>query len=219
VLRDDRRSVDHPAPSAEVRVHPGRWKEVSPLIIAGLAIGVVASWALVSFNRFVSQRQLIDNSWSNVETELRRRHDLVPNLVETVRGYASHEQATLVEVIEARQAATDATGGAPEHEGAENVLTAGLRHLLAVSEDYPELVASRHFLELQRELVTTEDRIQAARRLFNGNVRDHNRRIEQIPSMLVARVAGFERHEYFEVEPAVRLAGPPPVARSELPSR
>lgn len=192
---------------------------MSPLIIVGIAVGVVVCWALLSFNRFVSQRQLIDNSWSNVETELRRRHDLVPNLVETVRGYASHEQATLVEVIEARQAAAVVTGGAHEHEGAENVLTEGLRHLLAVSEAYPELVASRHFLELQRELVTTEDRIQAARRLFNGNVRDHNRRVEQIPSMLIARIGGFDQHDYFEVEPAVRIAGPPPVARPELPSR
>lgn len=186
---------------------------MSPLIITAIIVGPAVAWALISFNRFVSQRQLIDNSWSNVETELRRRHDLVPNLVETVRGYASHEQSTLVEVIEARRAAADARGDAAAHEGAENLLTEGLRHLLAVSEDYPELVASSHFLELQRELVTTEDRLQAARRLFNGNVRDYNRRIEQIPSMLIARIGRFARRDYFEVEPAVRVAGPPSVAR------
>jgi len=181
-------------------------------IVGGVA-ALVVGWAVMSFNRFVSQRQLIDNAWANVETELRRRHDLIPNLVETVRGYAAHEQRTLVEVIEARQAAVDATGDAAAHQDPEAALTAGLRHLLAVSEDYPELVASRHFLELQRELVTTEDRIQAARRLFNGNVRDLNRRVEQVPSNLIAALGRFARHDYFEVEPAVRIAGPPPVAR------
>ena len=192
---------------------------MSPLLVIGAVAAVAVGWAVVSFNRFISQRQLIDNSWSNVETELSRRHDLVPNLVETVRGYASHEQSTLVEVIAARQAAVAATGGAADHEGDETVLTAGLRHLLAVSEDYPDLVASNHFLELQRELVTTEDRIQAARRLFNGNIRDYNRRVEQVPSLLVARAGGFRRRDYFEVEPAVKVAGPPPVARPELPRR
>ena len=197
-----------------------RWEVVSPLLIVVLAVaGIVVGWALLSFNRFVSQRHLIDNSWSNVETELRRRHDLVPNLVETVRGYARHEQTTLTEVIEARAAAVSATGGAREHEGVETKLATGLRHLLAVSEAYPELVASNHFLELQRELVVTEDRIQAARRLFNGNVRDYNRRVESIPSLLIARLARFGRRDYFEVDPAVKAAGPPPVRRAELPRR
>jgi LemA protein len=186
---------------------------VSSTWIAIGAAAVVALWFALSFNRFVSQRQLLENSWSNVDTELRRRYDLIPNLVETVRGYAAHESSTLTEVIEARQVAELATGGAEAQTNAENVLVEGLRHLFAVSEAYPDLVASSNYLDLQRQLVTTEDRIQAARRLFNGNVRDYNRRVEAIPSRLVAAILRFEREAYFEVEPAVRVSGPPPVAR------
>lgn len=174
------------------------------LLVAGSLAGVVLLWAILSFNRFVSQRQLIDNSWSNVETELRRRYDLIPNLVETVGGYADHEQATLTEVIRARRGAVMSTGSPSDQAGPENQLVAGLRHLMAVSEAYPELVASNHFLDLQRQLVTTEDRIQAARRLFNGNVRDYNRRVESIPSRFIAALARFERAEYFEIDEAVR---------------
>ena len=129
-------------------------------------------WAILSFNRFVLQRQLLDNSWSNVETELRRRYDLIPNLVETVGGYAAHEREALTEVIAARSGAISATGAPADQARPENLLVAGLRQLMAVSERYPELVASANFLDLQRQLVTTEDRIQASRRLFNGNVRD-----------------------------------------------
>ena len=178
---------------------------MATFLIAGTPIALLLLWAMVSFNRFVSQRQLIDNSWSNVETELHRRHDLIPNLVETVRGYAEHEQATFVEVIEARRGAVAASGPADKHQGVEHALTAGLRQLMAVSEDYPDLLASHRFLDLQRELVTTEDRIQASRRLFNGNVRDYNRRVESIPSMLIATIGRFSKSDYFEVEPAVAL--------------
>ncbi len=139
-----------------------------------------------------------------METELRRRYDLIPNLVETVQGYAAHEADTMTEVIEARQGAIATHGDAGTQTGPENVLVEGLRHLLAVSEAYPELVASAHFLDLQRELVTTEDRIQASRRLFNGNVRDYNRRCEAIPSRFAASIGGSARADYFEVEAAVR---------------
>ncbi len=176
---------------------------MASLLIVGAPVALIVLWAILSFNRFVSQGQLIDNSWSNVETELRRRHDLIPNLVETVRGYAEHEQTTFVEVIEARRGAVAASGPADQHQGVENALTVGLRHLMAVSEDYPDLLASERFLDLQRELVTTEDRIQAARRLFNGNVRDYNRRVESIPSMVIALIGRFSKADYFEVEPAV----------------
>ncbi len=174
-----------------------------------VAAGVLLLWAIVSFNRFISQRNLIANSWSNVETELRRRYDLIPNLVETVGGYASHEKDTMTEVIEARAGAVATEGDAGEQQGAENILVEGLRQLLAVSEAYPELVASAHFLDLQRQLVTTEDRIQASRRLFNGNVRDYNRRVDSIPSRLIAMLGRFEKANYFEVEPAVREARRP----------
>ena len=162
---------------------------MSPLTVVLAVTGTVALWAIVSFNRFISQRQLLTNSWSNVDTELRRRHDLIPNLVETVGGYATHEKATLTEVIEARAGAVAETGDPADKADAENVLVEGLRHLLAVSEAYPELVASEHFL--------------------NGNVRDYNRRVEAIPSRLIAALCRFARADYFEVESAVRDARRP----------
>ena len=168
------------------------------ILIAAIGLGVLA--IVLSFNRFVKQRAAIDNSWANVESELQRRHDLIPNLVETVRGYLTHEASTLTEVIEARAGAVAATGGPEAHAGPEKQLTGGLRHLLAVSEGYPELQASGQFLDLQRELVTTEDRIQAARRLFNSNVRDYNQRVETIPSMFVAAAFRFPKRDYFEIE-------------------
>lgn len=182
---------------------------MSALNIVLAVAALIGVWAIVSYNRFISQRNLITNSWSNIETELRRRYDLIPNLVETVGGYATHEKATLTEVIEARAGAVAADGDTATQAGAENVLVQGLRQLMAVTESYPELVASAHFLELQRELVTTEDRIQASRRLFNGNVRDYNRRVEAIPSRIIAALGRFSRADYFEVEPAVRDARRP----------
>jgi LemA protein len=168
--------------------------------IIAIALGAVLGAVVLSFNRFVKQRATTDNSWANVESELQRRHDLIPNLVETVKGYATHEGATLTAVIEARAGAVAATGGPEAHATPEQQLSSGLRQLLAVSEAYPDLQASGRFLDLQRELVTTEDRIQAARRLFNSNVRDYNQRVETFPSMLVARVFGFAKRIYFEIE-------------------
>jgi LemA protein len=193
------------------------------LAAGAAAIALVVVVALfASYNRFVTQRQLIANSWSNVDTELQRRHDLVPNLVETVKGYAAHERTTLEAVTIARTRASlsaDVRSAGPsappaassERIGAEQSLSAGLRQLLALQEAYPSLAASFHFLELQQELVRTENRIQAARRFFNGNVRDYNRRVESFPSLVVAALFGFRRHEYFEIEPSVRDAGAPSV--------
>ncbi len=165
-----------------------------------VGVALVIGWLVLSYNRFVGQRSIIDNSWANVETELQRRHDLIPNLVETVKGYATHESRTFEDVIRARTAAAAAHGGPEVHHDPEQVLTAGLRQLLAVSEAYPELQASGRFLDLQRELTTTEDRIQAARRLFNGNVREYNQRVETVPSMLVAALFRFPKRDYFEIE-------------------
>ena len=144
------------------------------------------------------------NSWANVDTELRRRHDLVPNLVETVRGYAGHEQRVLVDVTEARSAARSATGEGAEHNRDEAALSGALHSLIALSEAYPELKASGHFLDLQHQLVVTEDRIQASRRLYNADVRDYNRRVASFPSMLVARIGRYKKADYFELEPSVR---------------
>jgi LemA protein len=184
---------------------------VEPLIVPVAGVLVLAAALLVSYNRFVEQQQLVRDSWANVETELQRRYDLIPNLVETVRGYAAHEEQLFREVAEARARAV-ANHGEPDAQARdENAFVAALRHLFAVSEGYPELEASRSFLHLQRELTSTEDRIQAARRFYNGNVRDLNRRVESVPSNLVAGAFGFTRAAYFEVEPAVREAAPPAV--------
>jgi LemA protein len=185
---------------------------VSPVVwaVAGGVLLLVVS-ALASYNRFVRDAQLIDNSWSNVDTELRRRYDLIPNLVETVKGYAVHERTTFESVTEARTRAMRSEGNAAAQSADENVLVGALKSLLAVSEAYPDLVASQRFAELQDELVTTENRIQAARRIFNGNVRDYNTRVQKVPSNLVAKLSGFRERTYFEVDAAVREAGVPTV--------
>ena len=175
---------------------------------AGLLLVVLA---LASYNRFVRDAQLIDNAWSNVDTELRRRYDLVPNLVETVKGYAAHERTTFEAVTEARTRAMRSDGNAAAQSADENVLVGALKSLLAVTEAYPDLVASQRFAELQEELIITENRIQAARRIFNGNVRDYNTRVQKVPSNLIAKVSGFRERTYFEVDTAVRDAGAPQV--------
>ena len=172
---------------------------------------VLVLGALLSYNRFVRQRQLIDNSWSNVDTELKRRYELIPNLVATVKGYAAHERTTLEAVVRARRDAADARGGAAEQATQENVLVDALKQLLALREAYPDLKANSQFLDLQQQLTVTEDRIQAARRFYNANVRDYNTRVEAFPSMLIASFARFEKRDYFEVEPAIRDAGAPEV--------
>lgn len=179
-----------------------------------VALGAVVFLALLvaaSYNRFVRQRQLVQSSWGTVDTELQRRYDLVPNLVATVQGYAAHERQTLENVIAARRHAVAAHGRPAEQADAENLLVGWLRQLLVVSEAYPDLKASDHFLALQHELVMTEDRIQAARRIYNGNVRDLNTRAQSFPSNLVAGVFGFDEEDYFEVEPAVAGSQPPAV--------
>jgi LemA protein len=179
-------------------------------VVGGVVVVLLAA-TVVSHNRFVSQRQLIDHAWANVDTELRRRYDLIPNLVRTVEGYANHEREVLRSVVEARNEAVHTGGGVEDQGGPERTLVRSLRSLLAVAEAYPALKADAHFLELQQELAITEDRIQAARRLFNGNVRDYNQRVQSVPSNLVAAAWGFRRHDYFELEAAVRDAGPPRV--------
>lgn len=161
---------------------------------------------IVSYNRFVNQRNLIANSWSNIDTELNRRYDLIPNLVETVKAYAAHERSVLEEVTNAR-AGAQAEHGSPEQQAkAEGPLVSALRQLFVVVESYPQLKASSHFRELQDELVNTEDRIQASRRFYNANVRDYNTRIQSFPSNLIAGAFNFDLHEYFQVEPALKTA-------------
>lgn len=185
---------------------------MSPVAWAAVAVvAVVLLYVAVAFNRFVSQRQLLDESWGTIETELQRRHDLVPNLVATVGGYAAHERETLEAVTAARAHAQASTGSPTEQAAPENLLAGWLRQLLVVAEAYPDLEADTAFLQLQEQLVLTEDRIQAARRIHNGNVRDLNRRVQSVPSNVVARLFRVAEADYFEVEPAVRTAGPPAV--------
>lgn len=183
---------------------------VAVIVVAAVVLVLVLA-ALLSFNRFVRQRQLIDNSWSNIDTELKRRYDLIPNLVATVKGYAAHETETLEAVVRARTAAVGATGGAAEQATQENVLVDALKQLLALREAYPDLKANTQFLDLQKQLTVTEDRIQAARRFYNSNVRDYNTRVETFPSTLIASIGHFDKRDYFEVEPAIRDAGTPQV--------
>lgn len=174
-----------------------------------VSIGVpvlILLWFVLSYNRFISQRNLIANSWSNVDTELKRRYELIPNLVETVKGYAAHERAVLEAVTNARTAAVAATGPPEQQAAAEAPLVSGLRQLLAVAESYPELKASSNFLALQDELSLTEDRIQAARRFYNANVADFNRRVQSVPSNIIAGLFRFREAEYFQIEPATRPA-------------
>ncbi|CAB5010365.1 MAG: LemA family protein [Actinobacteria bacterium] len=177
---------------------------MTALIIAAGVIGSVVVAFVVSYNRFVDERQTITNSWSNLDTELHRRYDLIPNLVDAVRGCAAHERATFDATMRARAGALTAKSSPADRSGIENQLVAGLRQLLAISEAYPDLRTSGHFLDLRRQLVTTESRIQAARRAFNGNVRAYNRRVESIPSNLVATTMRLPRAEYFEVDTLVR---------------
>ena len=182
---------------------------VVAVVFAVALVAVV--WALLSYNRFVRQRQLIDNAWSNVDTELKRRYELIPNLVATVKGYAAHERDTLDAVVRARASAVASDGDVQAQARQENVLVDALKQLLALREAYPDLKANASFLDLQAQLVTTEDRIQAARRLYNANVRDFNTRVESFPSMVVARVGTFAKAPFFELEPAIRDAGAPGV--------
>jgi LemA protein len=173
------------------------WIVIGVLVIAGVALAA-------SYNRFVRGRQQIRNAWANIDTELRRRYDLIPNLVETVRGYASHERGTFEAVTQARAAAAAATGSPAAQAAAEGPLVAALRQLFAVAEAYPELKANQNFLALQSELSNTEDRLQGARRFYNAQVQDYNRRVHSFPSGIVAGMFGFKDEEFFEIEDAMR---------------
>jgi LemA protein len=179
------------------------------VLLAVIVLGAIG--AVVSYNRFISQKTLIKDAWANIDTELRRRYDLIPNLVETVKGYASHEREVLENVTRARAMAASATGSPAEQAAAEGPLVAALRQLMLVVENYPDLKANQNFLQLQGELTNTEDRLQTARRFYNANVRDYNRRVKQFPSVVVASLFDFEEEEFFEVEDAIREGGAPQV--------
>ncbi|HVM12278.1 MAG TPA: LemA family protein [Actinomycetota bacterium] len=172
-------------------------------VVLGL-VALLLLWGVVSYNRFVAQRNAIRDAFANIDTELRRRYDLIPNLVETVRGYAGHERATLEAVTNARAAAVAAGGSPAEQAAAEGPLVAALRQLMAVAENYPQLRANESFVALQGELATTEDRIQNVRRVYNDQVRAYNERVQSVPSNIIASMFGFREEQFFEIAEALR---------------
>ena len=178
------------------------------LIVLSALVVIVLLWGVVTYNGFVRLRNLVQESWRQIDVELHRRHDLIPNLVESVKGYAAHERGVFDEVTRARAAAANPGSGPAEQAAQENVLTQALGRLFAVAEAYPQLRASENFMALQTELTNTEDRIAAGRRYYNANVRVLNTRVETFPPNIIARMFGFARAEYFEAEDAAVRAAP-----------
>jgi len=171
----------------------------SGIIFIGI-LAVVGGWLLATYNKFVRLVTQAGEALADIDVQLKRRFDLIPNLVETVKGYAKHEQGTLDKVIQARNSAMQASGGGLNAGLAEqNELSGTLKSLFALSENYPDLKANTNFLELQRELSDTENKIQASRRFYNGTVRDLNIAVDSAPSNLVAKVFGFTKKEFFDL--------------------
>lgn len=172
------------------------------LIIVIVVVAVAVLAGVVSYNRLVRLRNRVAGAWSQISVQLTRRHDLVPNLVETVKGYAAHERETLEAVVQARNTAVAAQQAGPASQAqAENVLTGTLRQLFALSEAYPDLKANGNFLNLQQELTSTEDRIALARQSYNDSVMTYITKVQSFPSNTIAAMFGFKTPEYFEAEP------------------
>ncbi len=170
-------------------------------IIIIVVVVLIVLLFVASYNGLVRLRNRIDSAWSQIGVQLERRHDLIPNLVETVKGYAAHERQTLEGVVEARNAAIQAKGAGPEQQAqAENVLTGALRQLFALAEAYPDLKANQNFLALQEELTSTEDRIAYSRQFYNDSVLKYDNKIETVPSRFIASMFGFTAREYFKAE-------------------
>jgi len=177
---------------------------MTPTLII-LAIIVVIVLAIIGmYNGLIRLKNRVDEAWSDIDVQLKRRFDLIPNLVATVKGYAAHEQGTFEKVIQARNATMSAmaSGNIKQAAEAENALSGTLKSLFALSENYPDLKANQNFLELQKELTDTEDKVQAARRFYNGNVRDFNTKIEVFPTNIFANMLGFTKKEFFEIADA-----------------
>jgi len=170
-------------------------------ILIIIILAVIVLWIISVFNGLIRLRNRAREAFSDIDVQLKRRHDLIPNLVETVKGYAAHEKEVFQKVTEARTRAMAATT-LKEKDAAENVLSGTLKTLFAVAENYPQLRAAENFMQLQRELTDTEDKIQAARRFYNANVRDLNIKIETFPANVVAGIFGFKQMEFFGVEEA-----------------
>jgi LemA protein len=180
---------------------------ISFLGIAIILIFILIVWLIFTYNRLITLRNRAQEAWADIEVQLKRRYDLIPNLVEIVKGYAAHERGVFEKVTEARTKAMGAKT-LKERAEAENYLSETLKTLFAVAENYPDLKASTNFLELQRELVDTEDKIQAARRFYNANVRDLNIMIESFPANIVASIFNFKKMEFFEIPEAAEREAP-----------
>src|SRR4051812_15874335 len=172
---------------------------MSTSVIVLIVLVVLAGALIAVYNGLIRSRVRVDEAWSDITVQLKRRYDLIPNLVNTVKGYAEHEKKVFEEVTAARTAAMNATGISQKAE-TENQLAGALKSLFAVSEAYPELKANEGFQQLQSELVDTEDKIQASRRFYNGNVRDYNTKLQVFPTNLLAGMLGFTHRDFFEVE-------------------
>jgi LemA protein len=173
-------------------------------IVVAVVVVLVLLWAVGVYNGLIKLRNLVQEAWRQIDVELKRRHDLIGNLVETVKGYAAHERGTLEDVMKARSAAM-AGGQSPAQQAqSEGLLSAALGRLIAVAEAYPDLKANQNFMALQNELTSTEDRIASARRYYNANVRELNTKVETVPSNIVAGMFNIGRAEYFEAEGAER---------------
>lgn len=181
---------------------------MNPLYIILGVVAVVVLWVVFAYNSFVRLVNRTKEAWADIDVQLKRRYDLIPNLIESVKGYATHERATLDSVTSARTAAMNATGPAQKAE-AENMLTGALKSLFAVSEAYPDLKANQNFLALQTELSDTENKIQAARRFYNGNVRDLNTAIESFPGNVIAGMFKFGKMDLFELSEGEAAAREP----------
>lgn len=171
--------------------------ELIPLIVLG-AVALLVVWLIAVYNGLITLKNRTDEAWSDIDVQLKRRYDLIPNLIETVKGYATHESATLEKVIQARNMAMNAKSTADKAQ-AENALSGTLKTIFALSESYPDLKANQNFAQLMDELKDTEDKIQAARRFFNANVRDFNTKIQVFPNNLIAAKLSFTKYEFFEI--------------------
>lgn len=176
------------------------------LIVLLVLFGLPGLYVILTYNGLVRIRNHIRDAWANIDTELKRRYDLIPNLVETAKGYAKHESETLEKVIALRNQCRSNTGSPAEQATTEKLLVSSLNGLFALAENYPDLKANENFMQLQQELSSTEDRIQAARRFYNGNVREYRNKAQSFPSNIVANMFGFpaEAEEFFEVDPVER---------------
>jgi LemA protein len=193
------------------------------LIIVLAVVAILVIWLVVLYNGLVKLRNRIENAWAQIDVQLKRRYDLIPNLVETVKGYAAHERQTLEAVIQARNMAVNATG-VQDQAQAENILSGALKSLFALSEAYPDLKANQNFLNLQEELTGTEGRIAYARQFYNDSVLRYNTKIQTFPAVVLAGMMNFSAREYFEAEPESRdtvevsFDTPPAVAATPAPA-